>query len=182
MEFGRKDAIEKLDLYHGDKVLEIGVGTGLSFDYYPEGTKIVGFDYSEGMLNQSKEKAENNSLLDVDLLQMDAQSMSFSDKTFDKILAAYVMTVVPDVEKAVKELIRVAKPGAKVVLINHLRSQNRFLSWFEDVFHPLFSSVGLFSLDEDLFAILTSCGIKEIEITPTSIFRLHYIISFTTPF
>lgn len=181
LEFGRRDAIEMLDLFPGQRVLEIGVGTGLSFEYYPLGLEVVGFDYSDGMLRQSCEKVKSCPQAEFELLQMDAQNMAFPDKKFDRILACYVMTVVPDPQKAILEILRVAKPGAKVVFINHLRSKNKVLSVLEDVFHPIFSEVGLFTLDKDLLTILSSCGITDFKIEPTSIFRLHYIISFTVP-
>lgn len=181
LEFGRRDAIEKLDLRKGDRILEVGVGTGLSFEYYPPDVDVIGFDYSDGMLKQSRGKLEHEVPCAVQLLQMDAQAMAFADGSFDKVFAAYVMTVVPDATKAIKELMRVARPGAKVVLINHLRSKNRFLSWFEDVFHPLFSEIGLFTLDQDLLNLLEQCGIRDIEIEPTSVSRLHHLISFTVP-
>ncbi|MBF0500791.1 MAG: methyltransferase domain-containing protein [Candidatus Riflebacteria bacterium] len=178
--FGRERAVEILDLRSGDNVLEIGVGTGLNFEFYPSDVRVTGFDYSEGMLLQSQ-KAREEASCPIDLLQMDVQSMAFSDAAFDRILAAYVMTVVPNTRKAVEELLRIAKPGARVVFINHLRSANPLLGWFEDLFHPIFSGLGLFTLDRDLISILRSCGIENIELESTSIFDLHHIISFTVP-
>lgn len=181
LEFGRREAIEKLELYKGNRVLEIGVGTGLSFEFYPEGVEVIAFDYSDGMLRQASFKQTDSPECDVQLLQMDAQQMAFPSKTFDRIFSAYVMTVVPDTRKAIHEIFRIAKPGARVVFINHLRSNNGFLSWFEDMFHPVFSKLGLFTLDTDLLEILNSCGARDIRLEPTSIFGLHFLISFRVP-
>ncbi|MFZ2959873.1 MAG: methyltransferase domain-containing protein [Candidatus Ozemobacteraceae bacterium] len=179
--FGRERAVEMLDLREHDRVLEIGVGTGLSFEFYPRNVHVVGFDYSEGMLNQSQ-KAREDAACPIDLLQMDVQAMAFPDASFDRIFAAYVMTVVPNTKKAVEELLRIAKPGAQVVFINHLRPTNALLGWLEDMFHPIFSELGLFTLDRDLLSILTSCGIENIDLEATSIFGLHHLISFTVPY
>jgi phosphatidylethanolamine/phosphatidyl-N-methylethanolamine N-methyltransferase len=181
LEFGREAAITKLAPEVGERVLEIGVGTGLSFEYYPPDVEVVGFDYSEGMLRQSQIKLKDNNFCDMHLLQMDAQHMAFADNSFDKVFAAYVMTVIPDTRQALREIIRIAKPGARVVFINHLRSNNSLLSILEDVFHPIFSRIGLFTLDRDLIGMLHECGIENLEIEPTSIFRLHFVLSFTVP-
>ena len=178
--FGREEAVEELDLRGGERLLEIGVGTGLSFEFYPSDVSVVGFDYSEGMLRQSR-KVKDDARCRIDLLQMDVQRMAFPDASFDRILAAYVMTVVPDTRRAIQELLRVARPGARVVFINHLRPQNPVLGYLEDLLHPLFSTIGLFTLDRDLIAIVKSFGIKDLEIRPTSIFGLHHLISFTVP-
>jgi ubiquinone/menaquinone biosynthesis C-methylase UbiE len=167
-------------LSSGDAVLEIGVGTGLSLEYFPADVDVYGIDFSLGMLRHSQQKAQDDDT-PMALFQMDAQSLAFPDKSFDRILACYVMTVIPDPARALREIIRVAKPGARVVFINHLRSNNPILSWFEEVFHPIFSGIGLFTLDKDLLGILTSCGIEDFSIQPTSFFGLHYIISFTVP-
>jgi len=176
---GRAEAVQLLDPVAGDRVLEIGVGTGLNFEYYPTGIDVIGFDYSEGMLQQAARAAKDASC-PIHLTQMDVQKMAFPDDSFSKIVAAYVMTVVPNTAQAVRELIRVARPGARVVFINHLRPTSPFLAWLEDLTHPLFARIGLFTLDRDLLGILGSFPqITDLEIKPTSEFRLHYIISFT---
>ncbi len=181
LEAGRPLAIDQLHLEGGETILEIGVGTGLGFEFYPPDVNVVGFDYSHGMLKESKEKARNEASCPIQLVQMDLQSLAFPPRSFSHILASYVMTVVPDTEKALREILRVAKPGARVVFINHLRSRNRFLAWFEDTFHPVFSKVGLFTLDRDLLRIMETCGITDYEIHPTSFLGLHYVISFSVP-
>ncbi|HOT28039.1 MAG TPA: class I SAM-dependent methyltransferase [Candidatus Ozemobacteraceae bacterium] len=180
LEDGHRIAVEQLDLCPGQTVLEVGVGTGLSLEYYPSQVSVVGFDFSHGMLCQSQKRAEECSC-PTHLLRMDVSKMAFPTRTFDRILAAYVLTVVPDTRSAIGEILRVAKPGAKVVMINHLRSRNPVLSWIEDRFHPVFSKLGLFTLDRDLLSILESCGIRDYTLTPTTFLGLHHVISFTVP-
>lgn len=181
LESGRQKAIETMNLPIGAKILEIGVGTGLSLDFYPEDINLTAFDYSLGMLKESKKKLESKKHCSTDLLQMDVQQMAFADDSFDYILAAYVLTVVEDTAKAVKEIFRIARPGAKIVLINHLRSNGKFWGAIEDFFNPLFAGIGLFTLDRDLLGILKECGATNIKIEPSTFLRLHHIVSFNTP-
>ncbi|MGM0599061.1 MAG: class I SAM-dependent methyltransferase [Candidatus Rifleibacteriota bacterium] len=182
LESGRANAIEHLSPAADAKVLEVGIGTGLSLDYYSDDISLTAFDFSLGMLKESKKKTEScDDYCKTDLLQMDVQSMAFADNSFDYILSAYVLTVVEDTAKAVKEIFRVAKPGAKIVLINHLRSNSSILGAIEDLFHPIFSGLGLFTLDRDLVEILRDAGAQNIKIEPSNFLRLHHIISFNTP-
>lgn len=181
LEWGRRRAVEILAPAPGSRVLEVGVGTGLSLEYYPPDVEILGFDFSLGMLREARQKAIETSYCHVNLMQMDAQSLAISDSTFDYIMAAYVLTVVPDPDKAVRELFRVSRPGARVVLINYLRSRNGLISTLEDLLHPIFSRAGLFTLDHDLPGILERYGATNIRIEPTSFFRTHHIISFNVP-
>jgi len=181
LEFGRQRAIELLAPAVGSRILEIGVGTGLSFEYYPRDVEVYGFDFSIGMLREAKTKAANSSHCPVKLAQMDAQNMAFPDNSFDYLLAAYVLTVVPDPEKAVREIFRVARPGAKVVIVNYLCSRNKLMSIIEDIFHPVFASMGLFTLKHDLPKLLKQYGAQDVRIEPTSFLNLHHIVSFTVP-
>lgn len=181
LESGRKRAIELLNPGKEACVLEIGVGTGLSLEYYPPNIELTGFDYSLGMLRQAKNKAASSSRCPVKLLQMDVQNMAFADNSFNYLMAAYVLTVVPDPEKAIKELFRVARPGARVVLINYLCSSNKLMSIIENIFHPVFSSIGLFTLKHDLPSLIKQNGAQNVRIEPTSFLKLHHIVSFTVP-
>ncbi len=180
LEAGRPRAMELLDVAPHHRVLEVGVGTGLSFAHYPEGSNVVGVDFSAGMLRQARRRVSASKAgSQVELMQSDAQHLPFPDASFDRILAAYVLTVVPDTALAVRELLRVLRPDGRVVLINHLRSENKLLAWLEDVLHPVFSRIGLFTLDRDLLGILSREGAARPELEPTSIVGLHYIIAFS---
>ena len=154
----------------------------MSLEHYPSRVGVIGFDYSEGMLKEASRKTrDENVSCDVNLLQMDAQTMAFPNACFDRVMAAYVLTVVPDPVKVVREILRVAKPGAKVVIINHLRSGNSILAKLEDLLHPVFSAIGLFNLDSNLLEVLESCGIRDMTLRPTSFLRMHFVITFTVP-
>lgn len=181
LEFGRQRAIEHLQPTRGAQVLEIGVGTGLSLEYYPPDVEVLGFDYSYGMLREAEAKAAEFSHCPVKLAQMDAQNMAFRDNSFDYLMAAYVLTVVPDPDKAVREIFRVARPGAKVVIVNYLCSRNKLMSLIEDIFHPVFARIGLFTLKHDLPGLLRQQGAKNIRVEPTSFLNLHHIVSFSVP-
>lgn len=181
LDFGRQRAIEILNPARRSRILEIGVGTGLNLEYYPTDVEIIGFDYSLGMLHEAKCKTENQNTCKIELMQMDAQNLAFADNSFEYVMAAYVLTVVPDPEKAVRELFRVAKPGARVVVVNYLCSNNKLMSIIENIFHPVFSSIGLFTLKHDLPGLLTANGAQNISSEPTSFLNLHHIVSFTVP-
>lgn len=182
LQAGRGRAVELLAPRAGERVLEIGVGTGLSFEFYPWWATVTALDFSAGMLRQARRRLDETPGLPVaTLTQADAQRLPFADASFDRVLAAYVLTVVPDTAAAVTELLRVVKPGGRVVLMNHLRSDRPWLAWLEDVLHPVFSRVGLFTLDRDLLGILGQQGVTEPFLEPTSFLGLHHIIAFDIP-
>lgn len=108
---GRESAIRNLNVQPGEKVLEVGVGTGIALPMYPNHCHIVGIDLSEGMLAKAKERIKALQLSHVKLYRMDAGAMEFEDNSFDTVVAAYVVTAVPDYRKVVNEMIRVCRPG-----------------------------------------------------------------------
>lgn len=107
--------------------------------------------------------------------------MAFADHSFDYLIGAYVVTVVPDPEKVIKELFRVAKPGARVVLINYVRGRSKFAEILENLLHPIFAGIGLFTLDHDIPGMLSRLGARNIKWNPLPFLNLHQIISFKTP-
>ncbi len=119
------------------KVLEIGVGTGKNLAYYPENcSEVVGIDLSPGMLAKAKERA-HEAKVPVKLYEMDAQNLEFADASFDTVVATCVFCSVPDPVKGLKEIKRVCKPGGKVILLEHVRSDNPLLGRIMDVLDPL---------------------------------------------
>ena len=108
----------------GGKILEVGVGTGLSFDDYDASTEITGIDMSEPMLTKARAKMVSGRYPHVkDVLQMDAHKMSFPDATFDCVVAQFVITLVANPEQVLSECHRVVKPGGRIILVNHLYSE-----------------------------------------------------------
>lgn len=108
----------------GGKVLEVGVGTGLSFDDYDASTEVTGIDLSVPMLEKARAKMASGRYPWVkQVLQMDAHRMSFADASFDCVVAQFVITLVENPELVLSECHRVVKPGGRIILVNHLYSE-----------------------------------------------------------
>jgi len=120
---GRKAAAQAARA-HGGKILEIGVGTGLSFDDYDDSTEITGIDMSEPMIARARERLESGRYPFVkELTVMDAHNLSYADATFDCVVGQFVITLVEDPERVLSECARVLKPGGQIILVNHLYSE-----------------------------------------------------------
>ncbi len=139
---GRESAIRNLNVQPDEHILEVGVGTGLALPMYPRHCRIVGIDLSEGMLARAKEKAEAHRLDHVQLHRMDAGAMEFTDDSFDTVVAAYVVTAVPDYRKVVNEMIRVCRPGGRIIMLNHFSNGNKVIAAVEKVISPLTKHLG----------------------------------------
>lgn len=112
-------------------ILEVGVGTGANFPYYPAGSMVTGIDFSPGMLDRARKKV-SISPVPVTLLEMDAEHMDFPDGTFDSVIATCVFCSVPNPVAGLREIRRVCKPEGKIVLLEHMRSENPFVGWLMD--------------------------------------------------
>jgi phosphatidylethanolamine/phosphatidyl-N-methylethanolamine N-methyltransferase len=140
---GRKAVVQALGLRSGDRVLEVGVGTGLSLPLYPRDVNITGIDVSHEMLEKARRRVARQDLLNVDaLLEMDAERMSFAEASFDKVVAMYVVPVVANPVRLLQELHRVCRPDGEIFLVNHVRSDNRFIAAFEKALAPLSDKIG----------------------------------------
>jgi len=144
--------INSLHIEPGAKVLEVGVGTGLSIDAYPNHCQITGVDLATEMLDLARDKIRAQGLWHVKVMEMDALDLKFEDDSFDYVMAFHVVSVVPDAEKLMREMQRVAKPGATLVIINHFRSRNRWLAALDSLSEPITRKLGwrTLSLDEVL--------------------------------
>jgi phosphatidylethanolamine/phosphatidyl-N-methylethanolamine N-methyltransferase len=154
-----KMGIARSGIRTGHKVIEVGVGTGLSLPFYPEGCKVVGIDLTKEMLAKAQEKKRLLGLTNVELLEMDAENMTFADDTFDHSLAAFVITVVPNPEKMVKEMKRVTKVGGNIVILNHFSSKNPLVCGMNKLFSPLTEKVGWRS-DVTLDLLSNHCNLQ----------------------
>ena len=143
---GRRRAVARLAALPGERVLEVGVGTGLSLPLYPAGCEVVGIDISEPMLDRARARLNGLRGADVRLMRMDARSIKFPDAYFDKVLAPYVISVVSDPAAVVAEMVRICRPGGTIIVVNHFLSESRLLIPFERLVTPLSSWVG-FRLD-----------------------------------
>ena len=129
---GRKAVIEALKCKPGERVLEVGVGTGLALDLYPRDVRVVGIDVSHEMLEKARARVAKRGLAHVEaLLEMDAEAMTFPDASFDKVVAMYVVPVVPNPARLLAELHRVCRPTGEIFLVNHVRSDNPVISAVE---------------------------------------------------
>jgi len=129
---GRKAVLQALRLRPGERVLEVGVGTGLSLPLYPRDVTITGIDVSREMLEKARRRVARQRLANVEaLLEMDAERMSFADASFDKVVAMYVVSVVERPDRLLAELHRVCRPHGEIFLVNHVRSDNRFIAAVE---------------------------------------------------
>ncbi|MCP4383438.1 MAG: methyltransferase domain-containing protein [Hyphomicrobiales bacterium] len=102
------------------RILEVGVGTGIALPRYDRKHRIVGIDLSRDMLDRAEKRVSDSRLDNVEALaEMDAGNLTFTDESFDAVMAMFVITVVPDPQRVLSEIIRVVKPGGRVFLVNH---------------------------------------------------------------
>jgi ubiquinone/menaquinone biosynthesis C-methylase UbiE len=113
------------------KVLEVAVGTGKNLQYYPRGCRIIGIDVSREMLNVARERAAKLSM-EVSPLLADAEALPFSDKSFETIVSSLSTCTFPNPVSALREMARVCKPGGRVLLLEHGRSDREWLGRWQD--------------------------------------------------
>ena len=127
----------------GGRILEVGVGTGISLPDYARTNRLVGVDLSEPMLRKAQERVVNEALDHVDgVAVMDARRLGFPDAFFDVVVAQYVITVVPDPEATLDEFARVARPGGEIILVNHIGAEAGLRRAFERWFAPVARRLG----------------------------------------
>lgn len=152
---GRKHAVQIINRSTG-RVLEVGVGTGLSLPDYKRDLEIVGIDLSPEMLEKARERVSELRLANVTgLHEMDAGELTFAANQFDTVVAMYVMTVVPEPETVMKELARVCKPGGQVLLVNHFSTEDGMRGWVERRMAPFADKLGwrpIFNVDRVMVA------------------------------
>ena len=124
-------------------VLEVGVGTGLSLPFYGPHLEITGIDLSPEMLAKARQRVKSRRLKNVTgLYEMDASNLEFDDDSFDTVIAMYVVTVVPEPERVMRELERVCAPGGEVILVNHFSQEEGVRGWVEHKMAPLAKTLG----------------------------------------
>lgn len=156
---GRRAIIERLRCNGSDRVLEVGVGTGLSLPLYPRDVQVTGIDISPEMLARARARQRRHALDQVELREMDAEQMSFEDDRFDKVVAMYVASVVPSPVRLVAEMRRVCRPDGELFFVNHFLSANPLGSALEQLLAPLSAVLG-FRPDLRLEPFVTESGLE----------------------
>jgi phosphatidylethanolamine/phosphatidyl-N-methylethanolamine N-methyltransferase len=141
-ERGRQAATQAADRV-GGRILEVGVGTGISLPDYSRANRICGVDISEPMLLKAKERVAEFNLSNVEgLWVMDAEQLAFQDESFDVVVAQYVITTVPNPEAALDEFARVLKPGGEIVLVSRVGAEAGLRRALEKWFAPVAQKLG----------------------------------------
>ena len=167
---GRKAAVEVANDRPHQRILEVGVGTGLSLPHFRKDARVTGIDVSKEMLAKAHRRVERDGLKQVEaLLEMDAEAMSFEDNAFDAVLALYVASVVPNPERFAAEMRRVCIPGGTIVIVNHFTSENPAMRFIEKRLAPLAGKIG-FHADFPLDAFLAASGFQVRETRPSNLF------------
>jgi len=136
-------AIGHMHIQPDDKVLDLGIGTGQSLNYYPgDRGYVVGVDLSGGMLREARKKIRERRVNNAVVFQADAMRLPFADDTFDHVFISHVISVVSDPIKLVVEAQRVAKPDARIIILNHFQSTNRLVALVEKWLCPLCTKLG----------------------------------------
>jgi phosphatidylethanolamine/phosphatidyl-N-methylethanolamine N-methyltransferase len=139
---GRKASIGAAERV-GGRILDVGVGTGISLADYSRNNRVVGVDYSEPMLRRARERLAEQALNHVDgLVVMDAERLGFRNGAFDAVVAQFVITAVPNPEGTLDEFARVTKPGGEIILVNHLSAEAGLRWAFDQWFNPVARRLG----------------------------------------
>ena len=138
----REAVVRNLKIAPGDRVLEVGVGTGLCLPLYPRNCDITAIDLSQAMLDKAEERVKELGLTNVKLMHMDAGNMTFPDSSFDIVIAAYVVTAVPDYRKLMEEMVRVSRPGGRLILLNHFTQDSPIIAAVEKAISPICTRIG----------------------------------------
>src|SRR5262249_62252984 len=139
---GRTAAISNWPRAPADSVLGVGIGPGLNLPLYSPSCRLTGIDLSGEMLDKAVERVQNLAMPNVTLKVMDATSMDFGDNEFDKAVATYTISAVPDPVAGLREVRRLGKPGGRLVILNHFRSERRVTGWLEDMMAPVCTGLG----------------------------------------
>jgi phosphatidylethanolamine/phosphatidyl-N-methylethanolamine N-methyltransferase len=166
---GRKDAVRIANDRPGQRILEVGVGTGLSLPFFRRDAQVTGIDVSAEMLEKARRRVARRKLTQVEaLVEMDAEKLSFADDSFDSVLALYVASVVPNPARFAAEMRRVCIPGGTIVVVNHFTSENPAMRFIEKRLAPLAGKIG-FHADFPLGVFLAASRFDVREMRPSNL-------------
>ncbi|RZA06482.1 MAG: class I SAM-dependent methyltransferase [Proteobacteria bacterium] len=173
---GRETAIELLNVKPKEKILEVGVGTGLTLPVYPRTSKVIGVDISASMLKEAEELIQAKGLKHVSVEQGDATKLRFADNSFDGVLGNLFISATSFPRESLLEMKRVCKPGGMIVLMNHFKSEHKLLGAMETAFNPVAQRIG-FKSNLEMGPLLESVGLKPLEIRKVNILNLWTAVS-----
>lgn len=124
--------LRSLEIATGTDVLEVGVGTGLSLSDYPQHAQVTGIDLSEAMLAEAEQMIDDRGWNHVSVMSMNAEQLDFPDDSFDLVTSFHTISVVSDPDRMMSEIVRVCRPGGRILIINHFRSENRWIAKIVD--------------------------------------------------
>ena len=136
------EVIEGMTFRPGQQVLEIGVGTGISLDAYPPYVHVTGIDPSADMLAHAVEKVRENQWRHIEVSNGDAHNLDFPDNSFDWVFTFHVLTVVSNPRRMMDEMIRVCKPGGRIIVVSHFASASPLLYLFGIIINPITNLLG----------------------------------------
>lgn len=158
----RKKIFNSIPFHLGNKVLFVGVGTGADIEQIPYNMlDVTAIDFSNDMLNKAKGKFGNTS---IKLLQMDAQELLFPSNTYDYVVGSLILTVVPDGSKAIKEMVRVTKPGGHIIIFDKFTPKGKQLNFIKKLLRPIILLMGTdigISFEKLSFPFASEVEIKE---------------------
>lgn len=150
----------------GEKILEVGVGTGKNFPYYPV-KSITAIDFSHAMINEAKKKRQQLGVV-VHLSIMDVQQLDFPDNHFDSVIGTFLFCSVPGPRQGLLELKRVCKSGGEVLLLEHVLSSNKFAAAIMHFLNPITVRLVGANINRETVKTVQACGFSKVEVLPES--------------
>lgn len=169
-----RSAIGNLGLHSGQRVLEVGVGTGMSLSAYPRDVDVVGVDLSTDMLMQAQRQIAEQQWSRISVMQMNAEQLDFDDSSFDVVTSFHVISVVSNPRRMMLEMLRVCKPGGRILIVNHFRSPNPWIARMVDSAGAVTRHLG-WRTDLDLQEIVSEMPLRverRYKTSPTSLFTI----------
>ncbi len=151
----------------GPDILEVGVGTGKNFPYYPQNARMTAIDFSPKMLERAERKKRRKGI-PVDLDLQDVESLPYADNSFDTVVATFVFCSVPHPQKGLQELYRVCKPGGQVLLLEHVLSSNKVIATIMNLMNPLIQSVFGANINRQTLKNVQFCPFQQVTVLPES--------------
>lgn len=173
---GRIQALQRMQIRPGDRILEVGVGTGINAPLYPKDVQVVGIDLSASMLERARERIARKGVRNMRVLEMDAADLKFPDDGFDIVYAPYVISVVPDPVAVAREMVRVCKPGGRIIILNHFCSRNPIIAKLDRLISPFTVHIG-FKSDLDLPGFLAQANLEPVSIEKINIPRIWSMVT-----